>query len=130
MGKTTLRSSSNRRRRRGFKKRKPRMKLLPGSGKKGQVNGIDFDGYEPTQGDVGFQSNVYLKEESNYARAGITDGYEGEADEKQVEWEEDKEYTTEEEYESESEDEKSDSESCVSDWSETSDDDVYSVTSD
>ena len=111
---------------RGFKhrkhRRKPRIKLLPGSGKKGDVDGLDFDGYEAVPGDIGFKRRVYMKEETNYVRNGLKDQYDGEADKQQVDWEEDLEYKNEE---SVSEDEESE----VSDWTDEESDD-YSVYSD
>ena len=122
------------RRGRGFKKRQPRLKLLPGSSKKGGKDGIDFDGHEALPGETGFNARVFMKEESTYVRNGIEDGYEGEADETQLDWEEDETYDpkeaegkeTKEEVSDEVSEEVSDEESEAGDWTDEESDD-YSV---
>lgn len=116
------------RRGRGFKKRQPRIKLLPGSSKKGGKDGIDFDGHEAMPGETGFNVRVYMKEESTYVRNGIDDGYEGEADETQLDWEEDETYDPKEVEGNaeETKEEVSDEESEAGDWTDEESDD-YSV---
>ena len=89
MGKQTLLVRS--RRKRGFK-RKPRLRLLPGSARAGGKDGIHFDGHEALPGEVGFNYRRYLKDEQHYVQSGIEDGYDGDRDVIQKEWEEDADY--------------------------------------
>ena len=47
--------------------------FLPGSGKKGDKNGIDFDQYERGPGDRRFNKNKYNKSENKYLNEKIKD---------------------------------------------------------
>ena len=124
--KKAVRSST---RRRGFK-RKPRVRNLPGSGPRGAKNGVNIDLHEALPGEPGFNAPRYQKSESVYVQSGILDGYEGEPDKRQEDWEANEDYEEGAEEPSDpNEESATESEEEAGDWTDE-ESDSYSVHSD